>query len=72
VAQVLFDYHAEGDPRILEIAAGEILDILGDNEGWLVAVTADGREGHVPPSYVEEFEEVVEFDPTAPDLGVPT
>jgi len=49
----LFDYDPQNDGE-LAIKEGEILTITEkDESGWWYAITADGKEGFVPASYVE-------------------
>ena len=49
--QAIHDYNAEDD-RMLPLRAGDIVRVLGEYDGWLYAINADGYEGYVPPTYL--------------------
>lgn len=53
--KVLYPFAPE-DERMLTIAAGDILDIVGEEDGWLVGYNVQtGEEGFVPPDFVEDI-----------------
>jgi len=53
--RVLFEYMPE-DERMLPIAPGDILEIVGEEEGWLIGCNVEtGAEGFVPPDYIEDI-----------------
>ena len=52
-AKVLFDFADPADPEILDVRAGEMLDVEYEREeGWMMLRRGD-QEGLVPTSYVE-------------------
>lgn len=43
-------YRSE-DPRMLSIQAGEVLEILGQKQGWYIAINQVNSKGYVPPTF---------------------
>ena len=55
--QVVYDFVGEDD-RMLTVHEGDILIILGEQSGWLIALTESHQEGFVPPDFVEEIDDL--------------